>query len=148
MTIAATSPMSVNIVALESLLMASSTFTGAGGTVYFYSIEAESFERPCAIISEADGMLFNRGGLILGDLNIHFEADIDPAAENWRDAGVSFRNWVGGVIHDIRNLTEDGQYLIVQPKGLRMLRRPQRNAFKDSRDDYYDCLFAMQVGLS
>lgn len=148
MPIAASSGLSDNIVRLESLIKASTTFVGSGGEVFVYECENADYSRPAAVIREDSGMDVHRGGMLLGVLNILFEADVDPEAENARDAGISFRNWLGNILQEMRAASDLGEYLILQDRGgMKIARAPQRSAQNDPRGDFYDCLVSVQVGL-
>lgn len=148
MPITPTSSIARQLDALKTLIEASATWqatTGAG--VYVYDESGGTYQRPAAIIFEGRSLGMRRGGFLDGSLEIIFEQEVDPTATSSYEEELSFRNWFGAVLKEMRIAAEGGGMLIVQDDGgMRVVQMPTRCSKQDEAE-FFQVWIALQVGL-
>jgi len=143
-----TSNIARQIDALKTLIEATATWQATdGANVYVYDINGGEYTLPAAIICEDIGGQVRRGGFLSGDLTILFERDPDPLAQSSYEEELSFRNWYGAILTEMRILAEGGGYLIIQDAdGMKVTQAPRRQSKQDD-SQYFQVWIGLQVGL-
>lgn len=148
MAITPTSSIARQLDALKTLIEASATWQATEGAgVYVYDVNGGEYTRPAAIIFEGRSLGMKRGGFLNGSLEILFEREPDSAATSSYEEELSFRNWYGAILKEMRLAAEGGGMLIVQDDGgVRVIQMPTRCSPQDAAQ-YFQVWIALQVGL-
>jgi len=143
-----TSNIARQIDALKTLIEASTTWQATtAASVYVYDVAGGEYTRPAAIICEGMDGQVRRGGFLSGGLTVLFERDPDPLAVSSYEEELSFRNWYGAILSEMRILAEGGGYLIIQDAGgMKVVQPPSRRSPQDE-STYFQVWIALVVGL-
>lgn len=148
MAITPTSSIARQLDALKTLIEASATWQATdGANVYVYDVNGGEYTRPAAIIFEGRSLGMKRGGYLSGSLEILFEREPDPAATSSYEEELSFRNWYGAILKEMRIASEAGGTLIIQDDGgMRVIQMPMRCSPQDTAA-FFQVWVALEVGL-